>query len=104
MFTLPNPYRVIIDVPDVDFRLPPAAGQQGKGLIRAFRYGLFAPGKSRIVIDTTRPVRIDKHAMTARQGKAARLSMDLVPTDEASFLAKVAPPPPRAKEARRATT
>ena len=43
------------------------------------------------------PVRIEKHAMTARQGKAARFSMDLVPTDEASFLAKAAAPPPRAK-------
>jgi N-acetylmuramoyl-L-alanine amidase len=95
IFTLPNPHRIIIDVPDVVFRLPVAEGQQQRGLIRAFRYGLFAPGKSRIVIDTTRAVRIEKHAMNAHQGKA-RFSMDLAPTDEASFLAKVASPPPRA--------
>jgi N-acetylmuramoyl-L-alanine amidase len=100
VFTLPRPYRVVIDAPDVGFRLPPATGQQGRGLVKAFRYGLFAPGKSRIVIDTTRPVRIDKHAMSARQGKGVRFSMDLVPTDEASFLAKVAAPPPREKAAR----
>ena len=98
VFTLPNPYRIIIDMPDVNFRLPPGAGQQGKGLIRAFRYGLFAPGKSRIVIDITRAVRIEKHSMIARQGKGARLSIDLVPTDDASFLAKAVAPAPRAKE------
>lgn len=101
VFTLPNPYRVIIDLPDVGFRLPTGTGQEGRGMIRAYRYGLFAPGKSRIVIDTVGPVRVDKHAMATRPGaKGARLVMDLVPTDEASFLAKVAPPAPRAKEAR----
>lgn len=99
VFTLANPHRVIIDVPDVTFRLAAGAGQTGKGLIRTFRYGLFAAGQSRIVIDTTRPVRIDKYGMP-RQGKIARFSIDLSPTDEASFLAKVASPPPRVKEAR----
>lgn len=100
VFTLPNPRRVVIDMPDVAFRLPPTDGQQGQGLIRAFRYGLFAPGKSRIVIDLTGPVRVEKHAMVRRQGQEARFSLDLVPTDEASFLQKAVPPPPRAKAAR----
>jgi N-acetylmuramoyl-L-alanine amidase len=100
VFTLPNPHRVVIDMPDVVFSLPATEGQQGKGLIRAFRYGLFAPGKSRIVIDVTRPVRIDKHAMSTRVGKGARFSMDLVPTDEASFLQKAVPPPAVAKRTR----
>ncbi len=102
VFTLPNPRRIVIDMPDVGFRMAPEEGQNGKGLIRAFRYGLFAPGKSRIVIDITRAVRIEKHAMVARPGKGARLSMDLVPTDEASFVSKSVAPPPRAKEPRRA--
>src|SRR5262245_10991724 len=88
VFTLPNHYRVIIDLPDVIFRLAPGTGQGGKGVIRAYRYGLFAPGKSRVVIDTTGPIRVEKHTMATRPGsKGARLVMDLVPTDEASFLA-----------------
>lgn len=91
---LANPYRIVLDLPDVDFRLPPTAGQQGGGLVRAYRYGLFAPGKARIVIDTTQPVRIHKHAIGANPGeRAARLFLDLAPTDEATFLAGVAPPP-----------
>jgi N-acetylmuramoyl-L-alanine amidase len=98
VFTLPNPHRIVIDIPDVEFRLPLTAGQQGGGLIRAYRHGLFAPGKSRIVIDATRAVRIQKHAMVVRRnGKSARLIMDLVPTDEASFLAGAVPPAPRPK-------
>jgi N-acetylmuramoyl-L-alanine amidase len=101
VFTLPRPHRVIIDAPDVAFRLPPGTGQHGKGLIKAFRFGLFAPGKSRIVIDATRPVRIAKHAIgSPRQGKSVRFTMELVPTDEASFLAKASAPPPRDKVAR----
>lgn len=99
VFTLANPYRVIVDMPEVDFRLPAAAGLEGRGLIRAFRLGLFAPGKSRIVIDVARPVRILKKTMTARPGgKGASFVLDLAPTDEATFAASVAPPAPRVTE------
>jgi N-acetylmuramoyl-L-alanine amidase len=99
VFTLPNPPRIIIDMPDVVFRLPATDGQEGKGLIRAFRYGLFAPGKSRVVIDIARPVRIEKHAMAPRAGKGVRFSMELVPTDEASFIAKAVAPRPKPRKA-----
>jgi N-acetylmuramoyl-L-alanine amidase len=90
--TLANPYRVILDMPDVEFNLPVGSGQKGAGLIRVFRYGQFGPGKARVVIDTTRPVRVHKHALNGPAG-AVQLALDLVPTDEASFLAGVAPPP-----------
>jgi N-acetylmuramoyl-L-alanine amidase len=101
IFTLPDPYRVIIDMPDVAFRLPLGTGQQGRGAISAYRFGLFAPGKSRIVIDTSGPVRVAGASMPGRAGsKAVRLVLDLVPTDHASFLATRPPPPPRQKEAR----
>ena len=102
---LANPYRVVIDMPDVDFQLPVAAGRQGQGLVRAYRYGLFAPGKARVVIDTTLPVRVQKQAMGAElAGGGARLALDLVRTDEDTFLASIAPPPatpPRAAGGRR---
>jgi N-acetylmuramoyl-L-alanine amidase len=92
---LANPYRIVVDLPEVDFRLPVAAGQQGQGLVRAFRYGLFAPGRARIVIDTTHPVQVHRHAMGVHATeKGARLLLDLSPTDEATFLAGVTAPPP----------
>jgi N-acetylmuramoyl-L-alanine amidase len=100
-FLLADPYRIIVDIPDVAFTLPKNAGQQGRGLIQAYRYGLFAHGKSRIVIDTKGPVRIEAVAMATRPGSpAAKLNIDLVPTDRASFLTRLPPPAPRPKEAR----
>jgi len=38
-FTTADPYRVIVDLPDVTFDLPAAAGRLGRGLVSAYRYG-----------------------------------------------------------------
>src|SRR5690242_20116241 len=38
-FTLANPYRVVIDLPQVIFHLPQDAGEKGRGLVKGFRYG-----------------------------------------------------------------
>jgi N-acetylmuramoyl-L-alanine amidase len=90
-FTLADPYRVVIDLPQVAFKLHPKAGEQGRGLVKAFRYGLIMQGGSRIVLDTKGPVRIDKaFALGAADGQPARLVLDLVPTDRASFLRSIA--------------
>src|SRR5574340_356193 len=59
-FTLADPYRVVVDLPQVIFKLPSNAGEHGRGLIKAFRYGLVMKGGSRIVIDAKGPVKIDK--------------------------------------------
>ncbi|WP_088343634.1 MULTISPECIES: N-acetylmuramoyl-L-alanine amidase [Rhodomicrobium] len=85
-FLLSDPYRVIVDLPEVKFLMPTGIGASGKGLISAFRYGLFAPGKSRIVIDVVEPVLIDKaFVRAAENGQPARLVIDLVRTTPAEF-------------------
>lgn len=89
VFALGNPYRVIVDAPDVSFQMPKGIGNETVGLVTAFRYGLFAPGKSRIVLDLNGPFLIDRTFVLApRDDQPARLVIDLVPTDEATFLAK----------------
>jgi N-acetylmuramoyl-L-alanine amidase len=88
---LANPFRILIDMPDVDFRLPTDAGQKGGGLIRAFRYGLLAPGKSRIVIDVKSAVKVSKHVLLDQADGKVRLVLDLAKTDPAKFVADVAP-------------
>jgi len=86
VFTLANPYRVIIDLPDVAFKLPPEAGRQADGLISAFRYGLFAERKARVVIDTKGPVKIAGAEMTSAGGNGGVvLKVSLKTTDAASF-------------------
>lgn len=88
IFVLGAPYRVVVDVPDLDFKLAPSAGQSGHGLISAYRYGLFAADKSRLVIDVTGPVLIENAAfVSAGPGKPAHLAFDLVRIDAARFAA-----------------
>jgi N-acetylmuramoyl-L-alanine amidase len=86
-FTLADPYRVVIDIPQTVFQLPAKAGETGRGLVKAYRYGLVMAGGSRIVIDVTKPVRIEKAAMLeAKDGQPARLILDLSATDREAFL------------------
>jgi N-acetylmuramoyl-L-alanine amidase len=90
VFALASPYRVIVDAPDVNFQMPAGIGKEKRGLITAYRYGLFAPGKSRIVIDVGGPFLIDKaFVLEPRDDQPARLVVDLVPTDEKTFQAKL---------------
>jgi N-acetylmuramoyl-L-alanine amidase len=90
-FTLADPYRVVVDLPQTTFNLPDKAGEHGRGLVKAFRYGLIMLGGSRIVIDTKGPVRIDKaFVMAAADGQPARLVLDLAATDRDSFLRNIA--------------
>jgi len=90
-FTLADPYRVVVDIPEVKFRLPPKAGESGRGLIKAFRFGLVMAGGSRLVFDLAKPVRVDKaFVIDAADGAPARLVLDLVATDRQSYLRTIA--------------
>jgi N-acetylmuramoyl-L-alanine amidase len=90
-FTLAHPYRVVIDMPQVTFQLPAKAGETGRGLVKAFRFGLVMQGGSRMVIDLSRPARIDKaFVIEAANDQPARLVLELAATDRESFLRTVA--------------
>jgi N-acetylmuramoyl-L-alanine amidase len=90
-FTLADPYRVVIDLPQVAFKLPAQPGERGRGLVKAFRYGLIMQGGSRIVLDAKGPVRVDKvFTLDPAEGQPARLVLDLVATDRDSFLRTIA--------------
>ncbi|WP_438278825.1 N-acetylmuramoyl-L-alanine amidase [Nitrobacter sp.] len=85
-FLLANPYRVVIDIPQVSFRLAPDAGADGRGLIKAFRYGLVMPGGSRIVFDLAGPAKIEKaYVLDAANGQPPRLVVELEAVDRAEF-------------------
>jgi N-acetylmuramoyl-L-alanine amidase len=86
VFALADPYRVIVDLPEVKFLMPSGVGSKGKGLVSAFRYGLFAAGKSRIVIDVVEPVLIEKaFVRKAENGQPARLVIDMVRSSKEEF-------------------
>jgi N-acetylmuramoyl-L-alanine amidase len=88
VFRLPTPERVVIDMGEVDFQLPAEAGRQGEGLVQAYRFGLLAPGKSRVVMDTTGPIRIDAaRIVEGAKDAPLRLEIELVAATEADVAA-----------------
>ena len=86
VYVLPDPYRVIVDLPDVEFRLPAASGATASGLVAGYRFGSLELGRSRIVMDADQPVLIERSFILHPQdGEPARLVVDLVATDAATF-------------------
>jgi N-acetylmuramoyl-L-alanine amidase len=97
-YALAAPDRIVVDLPEVTFELDPSAGRVSDAtetaLVSAFRFGLLAPGKSRIVIDLARPACPgDVGATPIVEGlPASRLTIELKPCDPAAFAAFKRPP------------
>ena len=122
-FVLTDPKRVIVDLPEVSFGSDPLkerpaspakpgqskAQPNGKtGVILTYRSGLFAQGKSRIVIDLAEPARISRAVVEKKDDhQSFRLVVELALTDPATFakeaslsqqsMAKAAPTTPAQK-------
>ena len=107
IFTLPDPYRLVIDLPEVSWRMKATPASAKSGVVTRFRYGLFHPGTSRLVFDLTAPAMIGKRFMLPPSaGFGYRLVVDLVqvaaadyrpqgsPAATAVAVAKPAPPSP----------
>jgi N-acetylmuramoyl-L-alanine amidase len=91
-FALADPYRVVVDIPQVSFKLPAGVGTAGRGLIKAFRYGLVMPGGSRIVFDLTGPAKIaSSYVLEAANGQPPRLVLELEQVDRTTFVQLLAP-------------
>jgi N-acetylmuramoyl-L-alanine amidase len=91
-FPLADPYRVVLDIPQVSFLLPAGVGTAGRGLIKGFRYGLVMPGGSRIVFDLNGPARItNSYVLEAANGQPARLVLELEEVDRTAFVQSLSP-------------
>ncbi len=90
VYMLPEPNRLILDLPGLSFEPMGDTQVEARGLISAFRYGPFAPGRGRIVVDLADYVVIDEILMLAAlDDQPTRLVLDLVRSDEEGFLAEV---------------
>jgi len=85
-FLMERPDRVIVDLPEVTFHLPNETGRERAGAVSSFRYGLFAPGRSRIVIDLAQPALVSKVDVTPhpRDGSAL-LILELTKAEREAF-------------------
>jgi N-acetylmuramoyl-L-alanine amidase len=89
VFSLTNPNRVFVELPDVMLRLPAQPGEAAVGLVKSFRGGVSAPGKARVVIDVTGPVVVEKaEVQRSADGKTANLVLDIVPAGLMASLAE----------------
>ena len=101
-----GPDRLVIDLPEINVQVDPAAGRlgpRGVGVVRAFRFGLFAPGRSRIVADLAGPVALRRaEVVSIAGGDASRLTVELSRSDRAAFHAAARRPEPGPADTRRA--
>jgi N-acetylmuramoyl-L-alanine amidase len=94
VFTLAGPARLVIDLPEVGWRLPPRPLPSNTGLLSKLRYGLFQPGNSRIVVDLSEPSRVHEAiSLPGAAGQPDRLVIDLARATGKAFLQSVAAPP-----------
>lgn len=124
VFTLPDPYRVVIDFPDMDWKIHKDALDRlvrDNPTIKGFRFGQFGQAGGRIVMEVSEPVSVKNSFMLNPVGPHPyRFVVDLAKTDHASFLresdaskqvaakpdpvlAKVPPPPTTVPQARKDT-
>ena len=82
VFSLANPNRVVVELPDVKLNLPQQSGAGAVGLVKSFRGGLAASGTTRVVIDVTEPVVVES-AKLEKDGNAWRLALDILAVDAA---------------------
>jgi N-acetylmuramoyl-L-alanine amidase len=77
VFSLSNPNRVVVVLPDVRLQLPTHDGAKPVGLIKSFRGGLASAEQMRIVIDVTEPVIVASSAIEkTKDGKGHREVQD----------------------------
>jgi len=85
-----------VDVQDLDFdephAVPKGTGNVGRGLVKAFRYGLVMPGGSRIVFDLAGPAKIaNSYVLEAANGQPPRLVLELEEVDRTGFVQGLTP-------------
>jgi len=77
---------VVIDMPEVSWRLGAPPRPSGFGAVKSYRYGQFRAGNSRMVIDLNQPVSVsDALVLPPSSGFGYRVVIDLFPTSRPKF-------------------
>ncbi|HJN22330.1 MAG TPA: N-acetylmuramoyl-L-alanine amidase [Rhodospirillales bacterium] len=85
VFTLSDPERIVVDLPEVGWRLPGQPLPSRTGLLKTLRYGLHKTKNSRVVLYVNGPAAIARAFLVAPSaGHKYRLVIDLVATGGAA--------------------
>jgi N-acetylmuramoyl-L-alanine amidase len=92
---LVDPDRIVVDMAEVSFQIDPSLGRprdRAQTIVKGFRFGLFGPGRSRVVIDLAEPACVAKVEATpiAKGAAPSRLSVELKRCERAAFAAAAA--------------
>src|SRR3546814_923303 len=88
LFTLENPHRVVLDLPELAWSASDAAVGPGggPGVVMGLRHGLFRPGTSRIVFDLAQTARVQQaFLLPPNPEHGHRLVVDLEPLAPATL-------------------
>lgn len=92
VFSLADPYRIVADLPELDWTIEGNALPAPTGVIKAVRYGLFQAGNARIVLDLESPAGVKNAFVLPATGETPyRFVVDLEKTSREKFLAGAGP-------------
>ncbi|MCB1336504.1 MAG: N-acetylmuramoyl-L-alanine amidase [Maritimibacter sp.] len=92
VFTLDDPWRVVLDFSEVDWTGAASAVPDDNTRVDEIATGIFRPGWSRMVIALNRPMAVEAAGMETTDA-GARVALRLVDTDAESFTATAGAPP-----------
>ena len=101
LFTMPRPHRLVIDLPELYWRLPRPSGFVDSPLVRKYSFGLFQPGVSRLVLNLSGPTQVLRRKLS-RSGRTFIYEIDLanlptsLPPRSPNLLAPASPSGPDA--------
>jgi len=86
IFNLKDPDRIVVDLKGAEFSISGPYAPPTSGVISQYRYGLFKPGLSRLVLDLRKSALIKQSFfLPGSNGKGNRFVIDIAPTSAAEF-------------------
>ena len=90
VFTLPDPYRVVVDFPEMTWNDSAIQTSGTAGSVLNFRYAPYRPGTMRLVLETAGPVRVrEAFVLPPRDGRQPRFVLDLEPVSAGVFASEM---------------
>lgn len=86
VFALEDPYRLVIDLPDMAFEMEQGMGLVERAMVQNFRFGRFGHAGSRVVLDLAGPTKVERaYTLPAVDGNPARLVFNLEAVSDREF-------------------
>ncbi len=104
LFSLSDPARLVVDIPNGDWQVPFLSGERAGGAISSVRYGRLNRQVARLVLDLNYPVTLSSsEVLGGKDNPGTRVVLDLVRVSASDFRASVKLPKTKIASSVRAT-